>query len=83
MYQIQRYDCGEWWTFQTTDSYIEAVHLRDNSFISAIITRILIMNETTDKVRCNNCMKIQDKNIITCVNCHTDEYLMQPFKDLN
>lgn len=39
-YKVQRFDCGEWWTFQETDSYIEAVYLRDNAFMTGVITRI-------------------------------------------
>lgn len=39
-YQIQRFDCGEWWTFQATDDYITAVYLRDNAY-NGVITRIV------------------------------------------
>lgn len=37
------------------------------------------MVEVTDQVRCNNCMGIFDEDVVDCPNCHTDEYLMQPF----
>jgi len=39
-YQVQRYDCSEWWTFQTTDNYVTAVYLRDNAY-SGVMTRIV------------------------------------------
>ena len=32
---------------------------------------------TGNNVRCNNCMKqYKDKDLLTCENCNTDEYLM-------
>lgn len=39
-YHVQRYDCGEWWTFQTTKDYVTAIWLRDNSFTNGVITRV-------------------------------------------
>lgn len=39
-------------------------------------------SEVKDKVRCNYCMLIQDENITECINCKTDEYLMQPFMEV-
>lgn len=35
--------------------------------------------EITDRVRCNNCMLVQDESITECKECKTDKYLMQPY----
>jgi hypothetical protein len=40
VYKVQRFDSSEWWTFQTTEDFITAVWLRDNSFDPAVMTRI-------------------------------------------
>ena len=41
------------------------------------------MIKKVKEIRCNNCMTVyeemEDKNIVTCIKCNSDAYLMEDF----